>query len=215
VSHLVGAGNPQPPFSGSIADAKRTTEPSLQTWQSCHFINGLKQHQQTNNFMCSSWVWLRRWQYLNLSQCQKVRHTYQSHSLKMNSLLLFCPLLPRYGGKTYRAVVKIVRTADQVMNFCRQVCAKLECCPNLLSPVLISETCPENCSVHTKTRYSEYKEGKDTRYAWALRGCTWVLVCLFVVYLFVLVFVFNSLQTSSCEYLENSLRFSVADPCMS
>uniref|UniRef100_A0A8C6GPZ1 SLED domain-containing protein n=1 Tax=Mus spicilegus TaxID=10103 RepID=A0A8C6GPZ1_MUSSI len=65
-------------------------------------------------------------------------------------------LKAKYGGKTYRAVVKIVRTADQVMNFCRQVCAKLECCPNLLSPVLISETCPENCSVHTKTRYTYY-----------------------------------------------------------
>ncbi|GAB1285962.1 Scm-like with four MBT domains protein 2 [Apodemus speciosus] len=49
-----------------------------------------------------------------------------------------------------------LRTADQVLNFCRRICAKLECCPNLLSPVLLSETCPENCSVHTKTKYTYY-----------------------------------------------------------
>ncbi|XP_055449867.1 scm-like with four MBT domains protein 2 isoform X1 [Psammomys obesus] len=65
-------------------------------------------------------------------------------------------LKAKYRGKTYRAVVKIVRTSDQVSNFCRRVCAKLECCPNLFSPVLISENCPENCSVHTKTKYTYY-----------------------------------------------------------
>ncbi|XP_025253544.1 scm-like with four MBT domains protein 2 isoform X2 [Theropithecus gelada] len=65
-------------------------------------------------------------------------------------------LKAKYRGKTYRAVVKIVRTSDQVANFCRRVCAKLECCPNLFSPVLVSENCPENCSVHTKTKYTYY-----------------------------------------------------------
>ncbi|KAH0512373.1 Scm-like with four MBT domains protein 2, partial [Microtus ochrogaster] len=65
-------------------------------------------------------------------------------------------LKAKYRGKTYRAVVKIVRTSDQVSNFCRRVCAKLECCPNLFSPVLISENCPENCSIHTKTKYTYY-----------------------------------------------------------
>uniref|UniRef100_A0A804HK46 Scm like with four mbt domains 2 n=1 Tax=Homo sapiens TaxID=9606 RepID=A0A804HK46_HUMAN len=65
-------------------------------------------------------------------------------------------LKAKYRGKTYRAVVKIVRTSDQVANFCRRVCAKLECCPNLFSPVLISENCPENCSIHTKTKYTYY-----------------------------------------------------------
>lgn len=67
-------------------------------------------------------------------------------------------LVSRYRGKTYRAVAKIVRTSDQVADFCRRVCAKLECCPNLFSPVLVSENCPENCSIHTKTKYSKYKE---------------------------------------------------------
>ncbi|KAF7481046.1 Hypothetical predicted protein [Marmota monax] len=65
-------------------------------------------------------------------------------------------LKAKYRGKTYRAVVKIVRTSDQVANFCRRVCAKLECCPNLFSPVLISGNCPENCSIHTKTKYTYY-----------------------------------------------------------
>uniref|UniRef100_A0A8C0H7T9 Scm like with four mbt domains 2 n=1 Tax=Chelonoidis abingdonii TaxID=106734 RepID=A0A8C0H7T9_CHEAB len=62
----------------------------------------------------------------------------------------------KYRGKTYRATVKIVRTSDQVADFCRRVCAKLECCPNLFSPVLVAEVCPENCSIHTKTKYTYY-----------------------------------------------------------
>ncbi|XP_077614662.1 scm-like with four MBT domains protein 2 [Crocuta crocuta] len=65
-------------------------------------------------------------------------------------------LKAKYRGRTYRAVAKIVRTSDQVADFCRRVCAKLECCPNLFSPVLVSENCPENCSVHTKTKYTYY-----------------------------------------------------------
>ncbi|XP_004712682.1 scm-like with four MBT domains protein 2 [Echinops telfairi] len=65
-------------------------------------------------------------------------------------------LKAKYRGKTYRAVVKIVRTSDQVADFCRRVCGKLECCPNLFSPVLVSENCPENCSIHTKTKYTYY-----------------------------------------------------------
>lgn len=52
-------------------------------------------------------------------------------------------------------MARIVRTAEQVAGFCRRVCTQLECCPNLLSPVLVADHCPENCSVHTKTRYSE------------------------------------------------------------
>ncbi|XP_034366202.1 scm-like with four MBT domains protein 2 isoform X2 [Arvicanthis niloticus] len=71
-------------------------------------------------------------------------------------------LKAKYRGKIYRAVVKIVQTADQVSNFCHQVCAKLQCCPNLFSPVLISDTCPENCSVYTKTKYTYYY-GKKRR----------------------------------------------------
>ncbi|XP_034983278.2 scm-like with four MBT domains protein 2 [Zootoca vivipara] len=65
-------------------------------------------------------------------------------------------LKAKYRGKTYRATVKIVRTSDQVLDFCRRVCAKLECCPNLFSPIPVTEACPENCSAHTKTKYTYY-----------------------------------------------------------
>ncbi|XP_061494274.1 scm-like with four MBT domains protein 2 isoform X2 [Rhineura floridana] len=65
-------------------------------------------------------------------------------------------LKAKYRGKTYRATVKIVRTSDQVLDFCRRVCTKLECCPNLFSPVPVTEACPENCSIHTKTKYTYY-----------------------------------------------------------
>ncbi|XP_053572402.1 scm-like with four MBT domains protein 2 [Bombina bombina] len=65
-------------------------------------------------------------------------------------------LKAKYKGKTYRSTVKIVRTSDQVADFCRRVCTKLECCPNLFSPMLITGICPENCAVHTKTKYTYY-----------------------------------------------------------
>ncbi|XP_066561192.1 scm-like with four MBT domains protein 2 isoform X1 [Amia ocellicauda] len=65
-------------------------------------------------------------------------------------------LKAKYKGKTYRSTIKIVRTSDQVSDFCRKVCLKLQCCPNLFSPALVTDKCPENCSVHTKTKYTYY-----------------------------------------------------------
>ncbi|KAM9845693.1 scm-like with four MBT domains protein 2 isoform 2-T3 [Aulostomus maculatus] len=65
-------------------------------------------------------------------------------------------LKAKYKGKTYRSTIRIVRLADQIADFCRKVCVKLQCCPNLLSPVLVTEKCPENCSVQTKTKYTCY-----------------------------------------------------------
>ncbi|KAG7225540.1 hypothetical protein INR49_004946 [Caranx melampygus] len=64
-------------------------------------------------------------------------------------------LIKEYKGKTYRSTIRIVRLADQIPDFCRKVCVKLQCCPNLFSPVLVTDKCPENCSVQTKTKYSE------------------------------------------------------------
>ncbi|KTG06100.1 hypothetical protein cypCar_00013052, partial [Cyprinus carpio] len=64
-------------------------------------------------------------------------------------------LKAKYKGKSYRATVEIVRTADQVADFCRKTCIKLECCPNLFGPRMVLERCSENCSVLTKTKYSE------------------------------------------------------------
>ncbi|MFT7798259.1 scm-like with four MBT domains protein 2 isoform X2 [Arapaima gigas] len=65
-------------------------------------------------------------------------------------------LKAKYKGKTYRSTIRIVRRSDQVSDFCRKVCLKLQCCPNLFSPMLITDKCPENCSVHTKTKYTYY-----------------------------------------------------------
>ncbi|CDQ84196.1 unnamed protein product [Oncorhynchus mykiss] len=63
-------------------------------------------------------------------------------------------LKAKYKGKSYRATVEIVRTADCVAEFCRKTCMKLECCPNLFGPRMVLERCSENCSVLTKTKYS-------------------------------------------------------------
>ncbi|CAB1353501.1 unnamed protein product [Coregonus sp. 'balchen'] len=65
-------------------------------------------------------------------------------------------LKAKYKGKSYRATVDIVRTADRVAEFCRKTCIKLECCPNLFGPRMVLERCSENCSVLTKTKYTYY-----------------------------------------------------------
>lgn len=62
----------------------------------------------------------------------------------------------RYKGKSYRATVEICRSTDQIEEFCRQICIRLECCPNMFSPHYVNDSCPENCSQLTKTKYSEY-----------------------------------------------------------
>ncbi|KAJ8006946.1 hypothetical protein DPEC_G00112480 [Dallia pectoralis] len=65
-------------------------------------------------------------------------------------------LKAKYKGKAYRSSIRLVRLAEQIPDFCRQVCAKLQCCPNLFSPVQVTDTCPENCSIQTKTKYTYY-----------------------------------------------------------
>uniref|UniRef100_A0A671XUL6 SAM domain-containing protein n=1 Tax=Sparus aurata TaxID=8175 RepID=A0A671XUL6_SPAAU len=65
-------------------------------------------------------------------------------------------LKAKYKGKTYRSTIRIVRLADQIPDFCRKVCVKLQCCSNLFSPVLVTDKCSENCSVQTKTKYTYY-----------------------------------------------------------
>uniref|UniRef100_A0A671MAW8 Scm-like with four MBT domains protein 1 n=1 Tax=Sinocyclocheilus anshuiensis TaxID=1608454 RepID=A0A671MAW8_9TELE len=72
-------------------------------------------------------------------------------------------LKAKYKGKSYRATVAIVRTADQVADFCRKTCIKLECCPNLFGPRMVLERCSENCSVLTKTKYTYYYGKKKSR----------------------------------------------------
>ncbi|XP_029486196.2 scm-like with four MBT domains protein 2 isoform X1 [Oncorhynchus nerka] len=63
-------------------------------------------------------------------------------------------LKAKYKGKTYRSSMRIVRLAEQIPDFCRRVCVKLQCCPNLFSPVQVTGQCPESCSMQTKTKYS-------------------------------------------------------------
>ncbi|GFN93457.1 scm-like with four mbt domains protein 1 [Plakobranchus ocellatus] len=65
-------------------------------------------------------------------------------------------LKAKYKGKSYRAVVEICRNANQLEEFCRHVCLKLQCCPNLISPHYIAEECPEHCDQLTKTKYTYY-----------------------------------------------------------
>lgn len=65
-------------------------------------------------------------------------------------------LKAKYKGKTYRSTIRIVRLADQIPDFCRKVCMKLQCCSNLFSPVIVTDKCQENCSVQTKTKYTYY-----------------------------------------------------------
>ncbi|XP_072309845.1 scm-like with four MBT domains protein 2 isoform X2 [Eucyclogobius newberryi] len=65
-------------------------------------------------------------------------------------------LKAKYKGKTYRSVIRIVRIAEQIPDFCRKVCLKLQCCPNLFSPLLVTDKCPENCSLQTKTKFTYY-----------------------------------------------------------
>uniref|UniRef100_A0A3Q3VSQ1 SLED domain-containing protein n=1 Tax=Mola mola TaxID=94237 RepID=A0A3Q3VSQ1_MOLML len=72
-------------------------------------------------------------------------------------------LKAKYKGKSYRATVEIVRTADRVADFCRKTCIKLECCPNLFGPRMVLDHCSENCSVLTKTKYTYYYGKKKSK----------------------------------------------------
>ncbi|CAL8242284.1 unnamed protein product [Merluccius merluccius] len=65
-------------------------------------------------------------------------------------------LKAKYKGKPYRTNMRIVRLAEQIPDFCRKVCLRLQCCPNLFSPTLVADKCPENCAVQTKTKYTYY-----------------------------------------------------------
>ncbi|KAJ8408146.1 hypothetical protein AAFF_G00263740 [Aldrovandia affinis] len=72
-------------------------------------------------------------------------------------------LKAKYKGKSYRATVEIVRTAERVAEFCRKTCIRLECCPNLFGPRMVLDRCSENCSVLTKTKYTHYYGKKKSK----------------------------------------------------
>lgn len=71
-------------------------------------------------------------------------------------LLFFNVLKRRYKGKSYSATVEICDTSDQITDFCRDVCRRLECCPNLISPHSYNTICPENCLRLAKGKYREF-----------------------------------------------------------
>ncbi|XP_065299453.2 scm-like with four MBT domains protein 2 isoform X2 [Dermacentor albipictus] len=79
-------------------------------------------------------------------------------------------LKAKYKGKTYRATVETVRSSGEVGAFCRSICEKLECCPNLFGPTSFGEnSCPDNCSGLTKTKYTYHFVRKRHKRQMALR----------------------------------------------
>ena len=61
----------------------------------------------------------------------------------------------RYKGKSFRALVEICKTTAEVNEYLRNMCIKLECCPNLISQQFIEDECPLHCAMLTKTKYSK------------------------------------------------------------
>ncbi|XP_054710645.1 scm-like with four MBT domains protein 1 [Uloborus diversus] len=59
----------------------------------------------------------------------------------------------KYKGKSYRATIEVVRNSEQVEEFCKNICLKLECCPHLFGPVHVGEVCPSKCHTQTKTKF--------------------------------------------------------------
>lgn len=59
----------------------------------------------------------------------------------------------KYKGKSYRATVEFIRSCDQLEEFCRMICKKLDCCPYLFGPFQVGEECPEKCHNLTKTKF--------------------------------------------------------------
>lgn len=59
----------------------------------------------------------------------------------------------KYKGKVYRGPVEFVCNSEEVEEFCRKTCIKLECCPYLFGPTRIENVCPDNCHTQTKTKF--------------------------------------------------------------
>ncbi|GBN98880.1 Scm-like with four MBT domains protein 2, partial [Araneus ventricosus] len=59
----------------------------------------------------------------------------------------------KYKGKTNRATIEVIRNSEQVEEFCKNICKKLECCPYLFGPKHVGEICPSNCHTQTKTKF--------------------------------------------------------------
>ena len=71
--------------------------------------------------------------------------------------LLSFSLCSRYKGRSFRGLVEICKSIEEVPEYLRNMCIKLECCPNLVSQKYVETECPENCAMLTKTKYSKYR----------------------------------------------------------
>ncbi|ESN98778.1 hypothetical protein HELRODRAFT_66618, partial [Helobdella robusta] len=70
-------------------------------------------------------------------------------------------LRTRYKMKNYSATVDICMRSNQIDSYCRDVCRRLLCCPNLISTHLYPLTCPENCLKLARSKhYHHFGEKK-------------------------------------------------------
>ncbi|EHB13754.1 Scm-like with four MBT domains protein 1 [Heterocephalus glaber] len=104
---------------------------------------------------------------LLINAAYKPSHVLHKLQLDKDSVCHSCGevLKAKYKGKSYWATDEIMKTADWVTEFCQQTCIQLECCPNLFGPQVVLDTCSENSSVLTKTKYNaredlEYSQQK-------------------------------------------------------
>ncbi|XP_071454478.1 LOW QUALITY PROTEIN: scm-like with four MBT domains protein 1 [Hetaerina americana] len=65
-------------------------------------------------------------------------------------------LKAKYKLNSYRASVAVVTSADKIPAFCMDICNKLQCCPHMFGPELVGEKCPAECSVLSKTKFTQY-----------------------------------------------------------
>ncbi|KAK3101257.1 hypothetical protein FSP39_002207 [Pinctada imbricata] len=75
---------------------------------------------------------------------------------KPNPNMLQQTIKAKYKGKSYRAIVELCKETSQLQKFCRYICSKLECCPNLISTTNYHDSCPENCGLQTKTQFQTF-----------------------------------------------------------
>ena len=66
--------------------------------------------------------------------------------------------------------------AEQVTDYCREVCQKLECCPYLFGPVKVGGECPSACQTRPKHEFlleppkSGKQKGRKLKRRWKKAG---------------------------------------------
>ncbi|XP_014218553.1 scm-like with four MBT domains protein 2 isoform X2 [Copidosoma floridanum] len=73
-------------------------------------------------------------------------------------------LKAKHKNNTYRANVAIITSGDTVTEFCRNICKKLQVCPNLFGPLCVRENeCPDKCYKSTKNKFISTAFGNNKR----------------------------------------------------